>query len=85
LDRVATSARAGRIARRRTVSIGWGLGITRLPVGSLPIGEYRLPPSSPSSFWLFGGGGGWLYWSAHRTAAAHYATQKIEVAQSSAP
>jgi len=27
----------------------------------------------------FGGGGGWFYWSTHRTAAVHYATQKIEL------
>ena len=27
----------------------------------------------------FGGGGGWLYWSTHRTATVHYATQKIEL------
>ena len=43
--------------------------------------HWRIPAAAVVALVLlaFGGGGGWLYWSAHRTATAHYATQKIEV------
>ncbi|MGC2224038.1 MAG: efflux RND transporter periplasmic adaptor subunit, partial [Methylocella sp.] len=42
--------------------------------------HWRIPATAVALVVLaFGGGGGWLYWSAHRTATVHYATQKIEV------
>jgi len=42
--------------------------------------HWRIPAAAIALVVLaFGGGGGWLYWSAHRTATVHYATQKIEL------
>jgi H+-transporting ATPase len=42
--------------------------------------HWRIPAAAVALVVLaFGGGGGWLYWSTHRTAAVHYATQKIEL------
>ena len=67
----------GRIARRRTVSIGWDGESERLPVGLCPLantGRRRRPCRSG-----FRRGRGWLYWSTYRTATVHYATQKIEL------
>ena len=42
--------------------------------------HWRIPAAAVALVVLaFGGGGGWLYWSTHRTAAVHYVTQKIEL------
>jgi RND family efflux transporter MFP subunit len=42
--------------------------------------HWRIPAAAVALVVLaFGGGGGWLYWSTHRTAAVHSATQKIEL------
>jgi H+-transporting ATPase len=42
--------------------------------------HWRIPAAAVALVVLaFGGGGGWLYWSTHRTATVHYATQKIEL------
>jgi H+-transporting ATPase len=42
--------------------------------------HWRVPVAAAGVVALaFGGGGGWFYWSTHRTAAVHYATQKIEL------
>jgi len=41
--------------------------------------HWRIPAAAVTLAVLaFGGGGGWLYWSTHRTTAVHYVTQKIE-------
>ncbi len=42
--------------------------------------HWRIPPAAIALVVLaFGGGGGWLYWSTHRTTTVRYATQKIEL------
>ena len=42
--------------------------------------HWRIPAAAVALAVLaFGGGGGWLYWSTHRTTAVHYVTQKIEL------
>jgi len=42
--------------------------------------HWRIPAAAVALVVLaFGGGGGWLYWSTHRTAAVQSATQKIEL------
>jgi len=41
--------------------------------------HWRIPAAAVALAVLaFGGGGGWLYWSTHRTTAVHFVTQKIE-------
>ena len=40
--------------------------------------HWRIPAAAALVVLAFGGGG-WLYWSTHRTAAVHYATQKVEL------
>jgi RND family efflux transporter MFP subunit len=41
--------------------------------------HWRIPAAAVALAVLaFGGGGGWLYWSTHRTTAVHYVSQKIE-------
>ncbi|MGC2094798.1 MAG: plasma-membrane proton-efflux P-type ATPase [Methylocella sp.] len=40
--------------------------------------HWRIPAAAALVVLAFGGGG-WLYWSTHRTATVHYATQKIEL------
>jgi H+-transporting ATPase len=41
--------------------------------------HWRIPAAAVALVVLAFGGGGWLYWSTHRTATGHYATQKIEL------
>ncbi|MEO7012565.1 MAG: efflux RND transporter periplasmic adaptor subunit [Nitrobacter sp.] len=42
--------------------------------------HWRIPAAAVALVILaFGAGGGWLYWSAHRSPPVHYATQKIEL------
>ena len=41
--------------------------------------HWRIPAAAVALVVLAFGGGGWLYWSTHRTATVHYATQKIEL------
>ena len=40
--------------------------------------HWRIPAAVALAVLAFGGGGGWLYWSTHRTTAVRYVTQKIE-------
>jgi len=41
--------------------------------------HWRIPAAAVALAVLaLGGGGGWLYWSTHRTTAVHFVTQKIE-------
>ena len=40
--------------------------------------HWRIPAAAALVVLAFGAGG-WLYWSTHRTATVHYATQKIEL------
>ncbi|MFZ3327328.1 MAG: plasma-membrane proton-efflux P-type ATPase [Methylocella sp.] len=41
--------------------------------------HWRIPAAAVALVVLaFGGGGGWLYWSMHRTATVQYVTQRIE-------
>ena len=41
--------------------------------------HWRVPAAAVAFAVLAFGGGGWLYWSTHRTTAVHYVTQKIEL------
>jgi len=41
--------------------------------------HWRIPAAAVALVVLAFGGGGWLYWSTHRTAAVQYVTQKIEL------
>ena len=41
--------------------------------------HWRIPAATVALAVLAFGGGGWLYWSTHRTTAVHYVTQKIEL------
>ena len=41
--------------------------------------HWRIPAAAVALIVLAFGGGGWLYWSTHRTAAVQYVTQKIEL------
>jgi H+-transporting ATPase len=42
--------------------------------------HWRIPAAAVALVALaLGSGGGWFYWSTHRTATVHYATQKIEL------
>ncbi len=41
--------------------------------------HWRIPAAAAALVALAFDGGGWLYWSTHRTATVHYATQKIEL------
>ncbi len=41
--------------------------------------HWRIPAAAVLVVLAFGGGGGWLYWSMHRTATVQYVTQRIEL------
>ncbi|MGA7384782.1 MAG: plasma-membrane proton-efflux P-type ATPase [Methylocella sp.] len=42
--------------------------------------HWRIPAAAVALVVLaFGGGGGWLYWSMHRTATVQYVTQRVEL------
>jgi len=71
---------AGRIARRRTVSIGWD-GESGGYRWVSTVGKY----GAAVVLVVLAFGGGWLYWSNSSHRHVRYATQKIELGSMSAP